>query len=415
MTTLAAAFAVVALAAVNPAIHAADSRPLVGCPQYWTPAGEDTWVGDVALGTFQGRLHVFYLKDRHHHRSSDGMGCHLFAHLSANENLSDWMEHPDAVPLTEWWQSVGTGTPFVKDGKLCLAYGFHTERVPDWQKLKLPAGATWSESEDAVHFRPSGAFFHETRNPTVYNRPDGRYGMIIGFGEMGGMYVSDDLMKWEVVDAQLPGRGDCPCYFVWNGHHYLLQHFSQMYHSASGKPGTWEDWSVSGKDVYEGLSVPMVCEIAGGRRIMGGWLTHPFGWGGWLVFRELKQNADGVLDVVWPKGLPTPVKAVETFRFAAGEDARIAYRTVRGHKPLALVVKAKAGTAAWDSGKAPGVIHRAEDFTIRNVRGLDSPYEVKVAVWYDERHDVTIFDAEVAGRRTLVTRRFSEYEREPVE
>ena len=50
---------------------------------------------------------------------------------------------------------------------------------------------------------------------------------------------------------------------------------------------------------------------------------------------------------------------------------------------------------------------------IRCVRGLDRPYVVKVIVWYDERHDATIFDAEVAGCRTLLTCRFGEYE--PVE
>jgi len=81
------------------AIHGPDSHPLVGCPQYWTPAEPDAWVGDVVVGTYQGRLHVFYLKDLHHHGASEGMGCHYFAHLSARDDLSDWMEHPDAVPL----------------------------------------------------------------------------------------------------------------------------------------------------------------------------------------------------------------------------------------------------------------------------------------------------------------------------
>ena len=401
-----------ALFAAVDAIHAPDSHPLAGCPQYWTPPENDTWVGDVVLGTFRGRLHVFYLKDRHHHKSAEGMGCHLFAHLSAKDDLTDWMEHPDAVPLTEWWQTVGTGTPFVKDDRLCLAYGYHTERVDGWKELKLPAGATWSESDDAVHFKPSGVFFHETRNPTVYNRPDGRFGMVTGYAGMGGMYVSDDLLKWEPVDEKLPGRGDCPCYFTWNGHHYLIQNFTQMFHSASGKPGTWEDWGASGDDVYEGLAVPMVCEIADGRRLMAGWLMHPEGWGGWLVFRELKQEPDGRLALRWPKGLATPVAKPDVHLFGANQSAAISYRTVQGHKKLTLAIDAQAKTAAWTSGKERKHPCHGEEFVIRNVRGLDGPYEVRVSAWYDARHDTTIFDAEIAGRRTLVTRRYGRYERD---
>ena len=402
----------VSLLAVADAIHAPDSHSLRGCPQYWTPAESDCWVGDVVLGTFDGRVHVFYLKDRHHHMSAEGMGCHFFAHLSATTTLTDWMEHPDAVPLTEWWQTLGTGTPFVKDGKLCLAYGYHSERVDNWKELKLPAGATWAESDDAVHFRPTGVIFHETRNPTVYNRPDGRFGMILGYGGMGGMFASDDLLKWEPVDEKLPGRGDCPCYFTWNGHHYLVQGFTQMFHSASGNPGTWEDWGRPGDDIYEGLSVPMVCEVVGGRRLMAGWLRHPKGWGGWLVFRELKQEADGKLALCWPTGLSTPVARPDIHRFDANSDGIISYRTVQGHKKLKLVIDAKTKTAAWTSGKERKDPYFADDFVIRNVQGLDRPYVVKVSVWYDERHDVTIFDAEIAGRRTLITRRYGRYEKD---
>ena len=38
-------------------------------------------------------------------------------------------------------------------------------------------------------------------------------------------------------------------------------------------------------------------------------------------------------------------------------------------------------------------------------RGLDADYEVKVVAYYDAKADATLFDAEVAGQRTLICRR----------
>lgn len=94
-------------------------------------------------------------------------------------------------------------------------------------------------------------------------------------------------------------QGDCPCPFEWNGHHYLFQGFYQFAYSPSGAPGTYEDWSKDGRAPYEGLSVPMVASFSGNRRILAGWLNPLQGWGGWLVFRELIQNADGTLGMKW--------------------------------------------------------------------------------------------------------------------
>ena len=42
---------------------------------------------------------------------------------------------------------------------------------------------------------------------------------------------------------------------------------------------------------------------------------------------------------------------------------------------------------------------------IGGVRGLDADYEVKVVAYYDAKADATLFDAEVAGQRTLICRR----------
>ena len=85
-------------------------------------------MGDVSPDVHYGRLHVFYPFDRRHHKSMQGTGEHDYAHLSLDD-LVHWTGHPIALPLDEWWTSQGTGTPFVKGGRLCLSYGLHTSRI----------------------------------------------------------------------------------------------------------------------------------------------------------------------------------------------------------------------------------------------------------------------------------------------
>lgn len=253
----------------------------------WRPRAWNASVGDVACIAKDGVLHVFYLYDRRHHGSKGGAGGHWFAHLTTT-NLVDWTEQPAAVPLREWWQTLGTGTPFVtRDGKLALAYGYHTERLPNAKDK--PVGATYAVSDDDIHFKPTGEIIHATRNPTVYNRPDGRYGMILGYQKDGGMYVSDDFRTWTPVDTAIPAHGDCPCYYVKGGHHYILQGFDPEFylHSATGNPGTWEDWSDRRKALTDGLKVPMVVEFLG-RPLLLGWRPDPgHWWGGTLEIRRI--------------------------------------------------------------------------------------------------------------------------------
>ena len=422
--------------------------------QFWTPDGHNAWVGDVAVGTFKGRFHVFYLLDRRHHSSKGGAGGHYFAHLSSAD-LVNWDDHGTAVPNDAWWMTQGTGTPFVRDGKFHLAYGLHTSRLTSetcsaayWQDFKTngtvrtfrfgelpgyPAGATYATSEDGIHFTPSETLIHPAENPTVYTRTDGRLGLIGSYGvswDQRGLYVSDSIGGWTLFDREVPFIGDCPCLFDWNGRHYLIQGFSRMAYNADGCVGGWVDWSQTGNDVYDGLAVPMVGTWSDNRRILAAWLNHPQGWGGWLVLRELVQNGDGTLGLKW---LPEVTPPGEVYEYACptGQDLVVRVPRTDGGKELEFRVEAAAGRAQFadaDAGaKAPRQKTQAElnregkgakissmtSFAIQNVSGLDKPYRVRLNVNFDAKSGCTLVDAEIAGRRTLVCYREGRY-RKPV-
>ena len=51
-----------------------------------------------------------------------------------------------------------------------------------------------------------------------------------------------------------------------------------------------------------------------------------------------------------------------------------------------------------------------ENFAIGHLPGLDADYAVRLAKYYDAKSDATVFDAEIAGRRTMVCRRPGSYE-----
>ena len=378
------------------------TRPI----QYWTPDDPNAWVGDVALGSWRGRLHVFYLFDRRHHGSGGGAGRHFFAHLSSAD-LIDWDEHPPAVPIEEWWETLGTGTPFVHDGRLHLAYGLHTDRLS--KDPALPIGATYASSDDGIHFAKSSRIVHPTQNPTIYNRTDGLLGLAAGYAGTGGLWTSDHIGDWKLYDGDIPARGDCPCPFEWNGHHYILQGFNGFAHSASGLPRSWEDWAAAGLAPYDGLSVPMVAPFGEKRRIMAGWLKYTDGlWGGWLVFRELVWNTDGTLGTKWVPEI-VPPSPPEAFPARPGRPLRVVFPRDGGNGPaLTFALDPAARTAAF-ADDVPDIcwsaLDSADNIRIGNLPEFAEGCMVRIVRHWDAKAGTTIFDAEIGGVRTLICRR----------
>ena len=386
-------------------------RPIARPVQYWTPDGFNQWVGDVAPGMFDGRLHIFYLSDRRHHSSGDGTGRHQFMHL-VSDDLKRWTELPAAVSITENWQTCGTGTPFMKDGKLALAFGWHTARYP--QIKGRPLGGTYAISDDGVRFQNSGVMITDAQNPSIYNLKDGGYELVTSYGGTIGIYRSGDLLDWKLHDDKLPFRGDCPSLFDWHGHRYLLQGFFRMAYNPDGRIGGFTDWTDEPDKLYDGLSVPMVAKWKGDRRLYIGWLNHLWGWGGWLVFREVVYHPDGRLGLKWVPEITPPVPP-SSFRVDASAAFSLRFKSKSGAADLILGVDPAKRMAYWkDDVDNPDFLrpHRGENVLIGAVRGLDAAYEVRVIVYYDAKSDATLFDAEIAGGRTLICRRRGKYEAE---
>jgi len=295
-----------------------------------------------------------------------------------------------------------------------------------------PAGATYASSEDGVRFTPSEVLIHPAENPTVYTRTDGRLGLVSGYvgWEQRGLFASDTIGGWQLFDRDVPFVGDCPCVFDWNGRHYLLQGFTRMACNSDGRKGGWTDWSQTGNDVYDGVAVPMVAAWTGNRRICAGWLGHPLGWGGWLVLRELVQEADGTLGLKWVPEVTPPGKVYE-WRCPKGRDFAVRFARQGGGGEIEFRVEAAACraqfadaargeaaarqmTQAEHNREGKGVrIASCPSFAIQNVSGLDQPYRVRLNAWYDAKSGCTLFDAEIAGRRTMVCCREGRYQ-EPV-
>lgn len=440
----------------HPAPPQAAAPPPVRQIQYWTPPGHNSWVGDVVTAFHRGRYHVFYLFDRRHHQSKFGKGAHYFEHLSTTD-FRTWTQHEAATPLDEQWECIGTGTPFVYRGRLCLSYGLHTGRVyPDektnWPAQRayldkhgvtgsfprgsvpgVPAGSTWATGADGVsRFRKSGIVFHPCQNPSVYIDPDGNLRMLANAGAKG-MWASKTLEGgWRCTSPDFPPGGDCTFYFRWGGFDYIIGGFTGLWSKPVGAPDSaYEDQAAKGLDFYDGSNVPCITQVDGNRFLMAAWVPIR-GWGGVLLLRELAQLDGGRIgskwmDEVMPRTGPArPVsEKVSSASFLLTFDVakpagRLAIKFLPdagGAPPCEFQIdlqRQRAAFAPAASGafaasqktlREGGAPQQAGDYAIENLIGTGAPFSVRLIVKGDGKIGGSLIDAEIAGFRTMISYR----------
>ena len=435
--------------------------------QYWTPSGHNSWVGDVATIYHQGRYHVFYLYDRRHHQSKFGCGAHYFEHLSTTD-FKTWIEHEAATPLEEQWECIGTGVPFVFNGKLFLSYGLHTTRIypqektalpAQWDFLKkngrtdafkrdtmagVPAGSTYAVSEDGVaKFRKSWVMFHPCENPSVYTDPSGKLRMMANY-RSNGIWESESIDGgWHCINPGFPPGGDCTFFFRWGKFDYIIGGFTGLWSKPAEAPNSaYASPVAKGLDFYDGSNVPAISGISDGRFLMAAWIPI-HGWGGNLIIRELIQFPDGRIGSKWMKEIMPEIEPARSLAAKVSEtatfpvDGKSALITLEVQQTMAKKGRFGISFLPENGEQASGELqvrledHRAQfgpgsltkfaddqkslreggrpnsvgNYAIENLIGTDQPFTVRVIVKTDEKIGGSLIDAEIAGKRTMITYR----------
>lgn len=452
--------------AVVPERDRSKKNDLTPNAQYWTPQGHNAWVGDVTTLYHNGRYHVFYLFDRRHHASKLGMGGHYFEHFSTTD-FKTWTEHEAAVPIEEQWETIGTGTPFVLNNKLCISYGLHTARIYPYEMTMTPilkkyyekhgktgafpfdlskgypSGASYSVSQNGTdNFKKSKMLFHYSENPSVYIDPEGKLKMIANAGAKG-IWESESIdSNWHSISPDFPPGGDCTFYFRWGKFDYIIGGFVNLWSKPvkTGNEG-WVDMVKEGRDFYNGINVPAITQIHDGRFLMAGWFPIHNGWGGPFVVHELIQYPDGRIRTKWMKELipdtrdtvlvakridsviSFPVKN-KSFMLsfdvhpAKKKDGKLAVSFLssgQNEKDCKLQINIKEMTAQYsnatkDPFSAPelslregGSLRRAGNYTIENLTGTDKPFSVRILVKSTPKLGGSILDSEIAGQNTMIS------------
>lgn len=232
----------------------------------WKPE-ETVFVGDCMPYVHDGRYHVLYLKDRHHHTSKWGLGAHQWAHISTCD-FDEWQMHPMAVEITRPWEgSICTGS-WIKNKE--TEYLFYTIRMAD----RSAAPICRSISEDGYHFKKDEQYsfilpdrYNKTiaRDPKVIKDSHGIFHMILTtalLAEKKGCLAhltSEDLDHWEdqgpIYVSDDETQPECPDYFHLNGWYYLLFSLhTKAYYLYSDKPFT--GWKTPADPFIPCASVP---------------------------------------------------------------------------------------------------------------------------------------------------------------
>ncbi len=254
-----------------------------------------------------GRYHLFYLYDRHHHGSKWGLGAHQWAHVSTADFVT-WDEHPMAVGITEPWEgSICTGSIVRAGDKF---YAWYAVRMSDGS----PARMTCAVSDDNAHFVKSGEYFtlpaayepSSARDPKVVEL-DGKFHMFVtttrlesGNGCLAHL-VSDtaDFAQFEdcgtILEWDDGNQPECPDWFAMGGYYYLIYSIHGTARYLYSK-SPFDGWIRPDEDKIPCGRVPKAACL-GERRIFAGFVTD-HGYADDVIFVDTVQNEDGTLGFV---------------------------------------------------------------------------------------------------------------------
>ena len=196
--------------------------------QGWAPQ-KNVFVGDCMPYVNDGRYHVLYLKDRHHHQSKWGLGAHQWEHISTDD-FKTWKIHPTAIEITDPSEgSICTGSWIKKDD---TNYLFYTVRMADGSAAPIRRCV----AKDGYHYVKDKTFtcllsekYHaeSVRDPKVIMSKDGQFHMFLttslkkeNKGCLAHLY-SDDLTIWHECENPIyihenNNQPECPDYIKYN-------------------------------------------------------------------------------------------------------------------------------------------------------------------------------------------------------
>lgn len=296
--------------------------------QYWRPKG-NLFVGDCMPFYKDGVFSMYWLLDSAHHASLGGLGGHQWA-LSTTTDLKNWKQEPIVLGIDEPWEkSICTGSIVYYKNKY---YAFYATRLVNDGKVNEQL--SYAISKDGIHFekqKPNpfytsapGYSKRDFRDPKVFvDEKTGEFHLFVAswkentaLRHAGGSLVhmiSKDLRNWTVLDPVLTGQSsvpECPDYFLWNGWYYLVYgDGGDTYYVMSRSPyGPWKEPRFQALN-ESWVNVAKTAAFKNGRRIVGAWIpsrdqnrdNNGERFGGNMVFRELKQEADGTLSTSFPE------------------------------------------------------------------------------------------------------------------
>ena len=427
--------------------------------QYWKPAAENEFAGDMMPYWDGQQFHLFYLLDRGHHAEQGGLGGHQWAHASTSD-LVNWEHHPLAVPIgapgSVDQHGICTGSIFEHDG---VYHAFYATRIkgPDGTLFEALCRAAGT---DLVHFDKSsgnpmfgasaGLDPRNHRDPFVFRHADtGKFHMLVtstreripefeGEGGVLAQYVSDDLDTWEAREPFLALDKDpapeCPEHFFWNGWWYLIySQGGQMQYQVSRDPlGPWQRVGTGTID-GSNLAVPRTALYKDGRRLAVGFLPwredgrddKGYVYAGNVVFRELFTDADGGLMTRFvPEMMPVTGPAVSAPTVSLQDETQLVI-VMETPGDAALTCRLMPGAGASEYG----LLLRADEGLTTGYRLCFTPGEGRMTLrgWPNEgqlraeiagleglEHGVelaiclqgSVLDVCVNGRRTAVERGF---------